>query len=1099
MLAAMAFVGRERELHQLAGALQRAADGEPSRVVLVGPAGIGISRLLDELVVRLADVPGVIVARGRAYEPCIGVAYQALSDALARPLASLPDDRLARVVGPAAHDLVLLAPGLGPRLQRLGIPSDPPLLEAPEQRGSRVAEGVIGALERLAGDGVVLLALEDLHRADPATRAFVSSLLGLSRRLPVCMLVTYQDDEIHRRHPMRPLARILDETPVVETLRPRPFDRDELYRLVEDLQGGRPAGSFVAALMEGSRGNPLLATQLVAAHSTLEGIRLSDPFDEIIHARLGRLSRGAMRTLQLLAAARRPLTRAQVLGVQLPDGHLPKPGIAEAVGSGLARETDDGYAIGHDLYTEAIEGLALPPDRQAAHVALAHLLGDSPAEQAWHWSAASRQAAARDAHVAAAIRVESIDPGDTTLFHWQRALELGDTDADVRALAAETSALLARAGHAAAAAGSFRRAAALVQQAIDHRASRRVVAAAAGRGEPGARELQLEVGSLYEALGRYRWAGGDVGAGMRAMEDALEVIPVEPSRIRARALATLAQHLMLDGRFEESATIARQAREAARETGDAALAELGHATCTLGVDVSYLGRLDEGLRLLEEATDLARRAGRLDDLIRAYANRTTLLDLDSRREEALAVVKEGIAEARSGGLADTYGAFLRGNAADILFMLGRWRESEIECRAGMEWRPSGVAWFSPILYLGLVLVESKADEEAARLVGQTLLQLESVPAGQWTALVQRAAVSLALWRGEFADALSVAGREWDRVLETDDPAQVALAASTTLEAAAAATESARQRRDYGTVATAGQLANRVLPEAERRVAAGDLPRSLGARREADLHLATARAHMQRMRGRADPDAWRKLAEEWRRVPIPYQAAKARWWEAAAALHARDRRPEARDALIDALTIARELPALPLQAALRDLAWRGRIALPGIEDVERPQPGIAEAFVTWRSPAADGAVEADRPPPVAAGSGAERPASGAAGASVGSTLEAWPAESVVALASTATGRAIGERLLSTDAPHPGDRFGLSPREYEVLLVLAQGRTNREIAERLFISERTVGVHVRNILAKLGVSGRVEATGLAIRLGLVPGHPVRSDRRLGSAPP
>ncbi len=55
------------------------------------------------------------------------------------------------------------------------------------------------------------------------------------------------------------------------------------------------------------------------------------------------------------------------------------------------------------------------------------------------------------------------------------------------------------------------------------------------------------------------------------------------------------------------------------------------------------------------------------------------------------------------------------------------------------------------------------------------------------------------------------------------------------------------------------------------------------------------------------------------------------------------------------------------------------------------------------------------------------------------------------------------------------------------MLAEGRTNREIAERLFISERTVAVHVRRILAKLGVAGRTEAAGMAIRLGLVPNDP------------
>src|SRR5690606_38233606 len=52
----------------------------------------------------------------------------------------------------------------------------------------------------------------------------------------------------------------------------------------------------------------------------------------------------------------------------------------------------------------------------------------------------------------------------------------------------------------------------------------------------------------------------------------------------------------------------------------------------------------------------------------------------------------------------------------------------------------------------------------------------------------------------------------------------------------------------------------------------------------------------------------------------------------------------------------------------------------------------------------------------------------------------------------------------------DRFGLTPREWAVLQILVEGRTNREIGERLYISDRTVGIHVRQILAKLGASTR-----------------------------
>jgi len=60
--------------------------------------------------------------------------------------------------------------------------------------------------------------------------------------------------------------------------------------------------------------------------------------------------------------------------------------------------------------------------------------------------------------------------------------------------------------------------------------------------------------------------------------------------------------------------------------------------------------------------------------------------------------------------------------------------------------------------------------------------------------------------------------------------------------------------------------------------------------------------------------------------------------------------------------------------------------------------------------------------------------------------------------------------------------LTRREVDVLVLVAEGRSNREIAERLFISEKTASVHVSHILAKLGVRTRVQATALALRLGV-----------------
>jgi DNA-binding NarL/FixJ family response regulator len=62
------------------------------------------------------------------------------------------------------------------------------------------------------------------------------------------------------------------------------------------------------------------------------------------------------------------------------------------------------------------------------------------------------------------------------------------------------------------------------------------------------------------------------------------------------------------------------------------------------------------------------------------------------------------------------------------------------------------------------------------------------------------------------------------------------------------------------------------------------------------------------------------------------------------------------------------------------------------------------------------------------------------------------------------------------------FGLTPRELEVLGLVAAGHTNREIGAALFMSEKTASVHVSRILSKLGVRTRTQAAAVATRAGL-----------------
>jgi DNA-binding CsgD family transcriptional regulator len=73
-------------------------------------------------------------------------------------------------------------------------------------------------------------------------------------------------------------------------------------------------------------------------------------------------------------------------------------------------------------------------------------------------------------------------------------------------------------------------------------------------------------------------------------------------------------------------------------------------------------------------------------------------------------------------------------------------------------------------------------------------------------------------------------------------------------------------------------------------------------------------------------------------------------------------------------------------------------------------------------------------------------------------------------------------LDDGAPAHASRFGLTDREREVLKLLAEGRSNPQIAETLFISRKTASVHVSNILGKLGVANRGEAAAVAHRHGL-----------------
>jgi DNA-binding CsgD family transcriptional regulator/tetratricopeptide (TPR) repeat protein len=1066
------FVGRESAFARFAPALEDAAAGNPTTVLLEGTGGIGVSRFLNEATSRLAGLTEPFtVLRGRAIPAGTDEPYAPILRAIRATLLAATDAELVELLGPGIEDGLRLLPELHTRLGASGVVLDHPTVTSPERRQARLLEGILGVLIRLGERRPVVLILEDLHHADAGTRAFTTFLARVQRPRRVCLVATFQPDEVPRSHPLtEEIVAMSEARRPAQRLPLEPLGRDELADLIEAIEGERPTGSALVLVAERSRGVPLVAEEVLAARRELSRASLPSSLEDLVIARLGLRSPECRRVLRLLAPAGRPLMMTELADVaaayERTADHRPPPrstslprrgegpidadlaaGLGEAVEHGILEVTDDGVDFRHELVGRAVVADLLPGQRHRHQLALATGLIARPAAAAHHWTEARATAQARDAAIAAAGRAEAVYAPQDALDHLELALSsiVPDTDGDgtqdargsadmaVAENTLEATPLLVRAAEAAFATGRSARAVAYVETVI---------------GSLDERSDRLALGLMYERLGRYRRSVGDLEGALTALRKAVSLVPPEPSVERATVLAALAQVRMLDGTFSEAESLAREAITVATEVGPEAHLQVVHATTTLGVSLGWGEDPEAGVALLREALGLAAEMGDHDETFRVYANLTTVLDLVGRREEAVEVAYDGVEATRRAGLEAVYGNFLRGNAADSLFQLGRWPESRALSATALEWSPGGVTFVNSIDSLAVVEIETHAGELAGRLLGQLLLELETVRDAQHAVPVYRAAASFALWRNDYADARRAAERGWELVHDSEDWSLIAKMAATVAEVDATAGGEARSGRDLADLANARSRTKSVVAEAEAAVRRSGVSVAIGSRREADAYLATAACYRARLDGRDDPAAWAALAEQWAGLANPYAVARARWRQAEALLgsgEGRAARARAREPLQEGAEIATRLAARPMLREVRELAGRALIRLPA---------GVDELI-------ADDSSLIEHSTPVAVGPGHGHDAQNGNG----------------------DGRsALVRGVVGEAKPARTDTFGLSRREHEVLALISEGRTNREIGERLFISQKTVGVHVGNILSKLGVSGRVEAAAVAIRLGL-----------------
>jgi DNA-binding CsgD family transcriptional regulator len=555
-------VGRAAELDQLAALI--GARPNPTVALVAGEAGIGKTRLVQELVARVPA--GTLVLAGQADPGAESRPMELLLDAVRTVAQAGPEGELVDLTQ-AVEDICCAA-------------------------DERVRAGV-ELVRRLAGGRPGVVVFEDLHWAD-AESLDVFERLAEPGEGPLLVVGSYRPDGLSRRHPAADLLPRLDRRHTVTHVQLRRLSPADVSAFLTEVYGRLPSYRVVDALHTRTGGNPFFLEELVASAGAapledLGEMPLPWTVAELVRAQVDDLDPEVRRVVNSAAVLGRRVAFDVLASVTGTSEDELIALLSVAVDRGLLVEVEpDVFGFHHELAREAIQGTLLGRKHRRLHEAALATLRERGSRDRLALALHARGAGRYDDMVAEARlgARDSLALGSS--YQARHLAEIGlseaDDDPELLSLAARASWLGGLYDDATAHGDRWLRLAREREDIVE---------------EAAALELRIEVARLagqMEAMGAFT----------DQLVDVIDRLPADEAR--ARAMAAVARSYMLRGQPEATYEWADKAAALA-EAHDLADVRRAAVVAKGSAMLDKAERVSEARTLLEDAAAEAERAG----------------------------------------------------------------------------------------------------------------------------------------------------------------------------------------------------------------------------------------------------------------------------------------------------------------------------------------------------------------------------------------------------------------------------------------------------------------------------------------------------------